>query len=135
MNLRTHYQPDAPPPLFGGVTPPPPPAPPVAEYGEPEDNGSIDAAFERFHADHPEVYAEFLRLALMLLGRGHKWYSADGILHVVRFHTAVNPNHDAGFKINNNFSSRYARLLAQNDERFADFFEFRRLRSVGSEAA
>lgn len=94
-----------------------------------EDDESIDAQFARFDAAHPEVYELFQRFSGELLGRGRAHYSADAILHRIRWHYAVNVDHDGGFKINNNFSSRYARKLAADDQRFAEFFEFRVLRS------
>lgn len=41
----------------------------------------------------------------------------------------VNPEHDEGRKINDHFSSRYARKLVADDPSFKDFFERRALRS------
>jgi hypothetical protein len=90
---------------------------------------TIDERFAAFDGAHPEVFAEFKRLALEARRRGHEHYSADGILHVVRWHTSVNPQKDEGFKINNDFSSRYARKLIAEDGTFATFFELRALKS------
>jgi hypothetical protein len=87
----------------------------------------IEARFEDFHAAHPEVYREFRRIAHVLrYQRGYGHYSADGIMHVVRFHTGANADRDGGFKVNNNFVALYARLLARNEPAFASFFNFRR---------
>ena len=56
---------------------------------------------------------------------GYTHYSADGIMHIVRYHAAVNPERDGGFKINNNFVALYARKLVAADPSFAGFFAFR----------
>jgi hypothetical protein len=102
----------------------------TATLFDPRSDESIDARFVEFDAAHPEVYDLFKRFALELLGRGRERYSADAILHRIRWHYAVNPGKEFdGFKINDHFSSRYARKLAAEDVRFAEFFEFRVLRS------
>jgi hypothetical protein len=62
-----------------------------------------------------------------LLASGHRHYSADAVLHVVRFHRDVNRERDGGRKINDHFTSRYARKLMAEDARFAGFFETRAL--------
>jgi hypothetical protein len=95
------------------------------------DLASEETIQERFHAfdiAHPEVYEAFKTFALRLLAAGRTHYSADGILHTVRFHTAVNGDRDGGFKIDNNFSSRYARKLAEEMPDFSEFFEFRKIK-------
>jgi hypothetical protein len=89
---------------------------------------TIQERFLAFDRANPEVYAAFKDFSLRLLNAGRTHYSADGILHTVRFHTAVNGDRDGGFKIDNNFSSRYARKLAAEDTRFAEFFEFRKIK-------
>lgn len=91
---------------------------------------SIQEAFEAFDREHPEVYARFRNLAADLLNKGHARYSADALLHVIRWHYALQGPRPEDFKINNNFSSRYARKLASEDERFAEFFETRVLKSA-----
>jgi hypothetical protein len=87
---------------------------------------SIQQRFEQFHQAHPSVFELFTAFATQKLLEGHTRYSADAILHRVRWEMEGQWQ-ESGFKINNDFSSRYARLLSRTDERFADFFEFRRL--------
>ena len=89
---------------------------------------SIDARFAAFDEAHPEVWALFVQFAVELRERGNTRNSADAILHRIRWHYAVNEQRDEGFKINDHFSSRYARKLMETDARFKDFFETRRLR-------
>ncbi len=94
------------------------------KYGKP----SIDDRFGAFHQANPEVFEEFRKLATMMLERGHTHYSADALLHVVRFHRHLETRGEGGYLINNDFSSRYARLLMAADARFDGFFELRKLR-------
>jgi hypothetical protein len=51
-------------------------------------------------------------------------YSADGILHRVRWHWQVERG-DRGFKVNNNWSAPLARWLVQRNPDAAAFFEMR----------
>ena len=88
---------------------------------------TIQERFAAFDLAHPEVYAAFVDVAEQLLASGHRHYSADAIMHVVRFHRDVNRSRDGGFKINDHFSSRYARKLMETDARFANFFATRAL--------
>ena len=91
---------------------------------------SIDERFAQFHEKHPEVFVLFRQFAVQRLSEGFTHYSADALLHRVRWETDANAEREGGFKINDHYSSRYARLLSEQDPRFADFFEFRKLRSA-----
>jgi hypothetical protein len=88
---------------------------------------SIQERFEDFDGRHPEVFEAFREIAEKLLASGHRHYSADAVLHVVRFHRDVNRPRHGGFKVNDHFSSRYARKLMATDSRFAGFFTTRAL--------
>lgn len=91
---------------------------------------TIDERFTRFLELHPEVYAEFCKIATDLLNRGKEHYGAKAIMEVIRFHRAMSGQDEKEpFKINNNFSSRLSRKLIGEDERFKNFFELRELRS------
>jgi len=86
--------------------------------------------FTRFLELHPEVYAEFKRIAEQLLTRGKRHYGAKAIMEVIRFHRAMSgADEKEPFKINNNYTSLVARKLIAEDSRFASFFETRELRS------
>lgn len=89
---------------------------------------SIDERFWAYHQKRPEVYRLFQELADTLRSRGRSRYSADAILHRIRWHYHVERS-DGDFKINDHFSSRYARLLMRNRPEYNGFFETRRLRS------
>lgn len=89
----------------------------------------IQERFEQFDAEHPEVWRWFVHFANELLAKGVRHSSADMILHRVRFETAANRERDGGFKINDHFTSRYARKLIDADPRFAQFFELRKIKA------
>lgn len=94
-----------------------------------ESEKTLQAHFERFDQAHPEVYQEFKKVALDLFLRGRKHYGAKAIMEVIRYHRAVSgQDSDEPFKCNNNYPSRMARKLIDEDSRFADFFETRELR-------
>ncbi len=101
-----------------------------AEWPEPSARErSIQAAFERFDAACPEVYAEFKNIAEQLLAtRDH--YGAKSICEVIRYHRAISTGDSREpFVINNNYTSRLARKLIAEEPRFAEFFETRILKS------
>ncbi len=92
------------------------------------DRRSIAERFAQFHRQNPQVWSEFERLALMLISKGRSHYSADAILHVIRFNRALTTTaNDNGFKINNDFTSRYARMFTDRHPQHADFFQVRKL--------
>lgn len=91
---------------------------------------TIQERFEEFDRKHPAVYEEFRRLAEQLLANGREYYSADAILHVVRYHRAIGlPKDESGYRLNDHYSSRFARKLMSEDARFANFFELRTIRT------
>lgn len=79
--------------------------------------------FEQYHREHPEIYAEFERLAKQLIFAGRTHYSSDGILHIIRYNTALRGKGD--YKINNNYSPDYARMFESNYPEHEGFFEKR----------
>ena len=93
-----------------------------------ENNVSIQDQFERFHDENPRVFEELLQLARKLRGRGHRSYSMDALMHVVRFHRHIDTT-DPDFKINNNYSSRYSRKMTNEHPEFVGFFHTRELKA------
>lgn len=91
------------------------------------DIDAIQRDFDQFHADHPEVFSKFHEYAEELWQRGYRRYSADAILHRIRWHFHIERG-NRDWKLNDHFTSRYARLLASTYGKFAGFFEMRRLR-------
>lgn len=71
-----------------------------------------------------EVCESFERLALELRRIGFKRYSADAILHRVRWHMQVERGNRA-FKANNNWSAPLARWFLKHHPEASGFFELR----------
>lgn len=90
----------------------------------------LDAEFDRFISENPHVYARFRMLAVKLKARGIDRWGAKGIWEVLRWELAVTTNAGAtDVMLNNNYTSRMARkLMAEEPEDFAGFFELRRLK-------
>ena len=88
------------------------------------------AAFERFHAENPHIYTELERLAFKLKVKGVQRWGIKALWEVLRYELAINSNAPVGtFKLNNNYTAHYARLLMErNPEDLADFFELRERR-------
>jgi hypothetical protein len=93
-----------------------------------DQQADIQTRFEEFDREHPEVWAYFVRFANELLARSERG-SADQIMQRIRWETTVNPERDGGLKLNDHFSSRYARKLAKEDRRFETFFSFRTIKA------
>ena len=90
---------------------------------------SIAERFTAFMDSCPDVYPMFVRIARDLRARGHEHYSADGIMHVIRWHRATSGTDAEGFKLNNVFSSRLARKAMEDYEDLRGFFETRELKA------
>lgn len=91
---------------------------------------TIQAAFATFHVKHPEVYTELVRFTrIALLGRA----APIGIALIwerMRWHFLVDSDATEEFKLNNNYRSRYARLIMQQEPGLGNAFETRILRSA-----
>jgi hypothetical protein len=82
--------------------------------------------FEKYHLANPEIWMAFKDLSFQLIKAGRKHFSADAILHTIRFNTAIRGGKD--FKINNNYSSMYSRMFTSNYPEHKEFFEQRILK-------
>ena len=91
----------------------------------------LDAEFDRFVADNPEVYEQFRLLAVKLKAKGFTRWGAKAIWEVLRYELAVNTTNSVkDYKLNNNHVSRMARkLMNEEPEDFGDFFELRKLKT------
>jgi len=95
---------------------------------EPAEGESIEERFQRFHEENPVIYRLFCRFVDELVHAGRKRFSADAVLHRIRWETAIQTT-DEKFKINDHYSSRYARLWLDENPGHGSFFELRKLRS------
>ena len=73
-----------------------------------------------------EVAGMFIRLAVRVLNRGFKRYSAKALTERIRWHYDLKHGpQDESFKVNNNYTSYLARMAMNREPRLEGFFETR----------
>lgn len=78
------------------------------------------------HHKHPIIWEWFVQLTEDRIEKGFKYYSAKAIIEQVRWHTA-DPEHGPDeFKINDNYTSFYARWFMIQFPKHKGFFRLRR---------
>lgn len=92
------------------------------------DRDRIDAEFRAFDRSNPEVFHLYRELAEKIRSQGWTRYSSDAIMHRIRWHFQVEQG-ARDWKLNDHYTSRYARLLMDIDPTFRGFFETRKLRA------
>ncbi len=85
------------------------------------------AAVQAFHAQHPEVWTLFVKFTTEKISAGFRAYSADSVMHRVRWESDEGRHHEkhGGFKINNNHVAFYARRFMRIFPSHKDFFRTR----------
>lgn len=101
--------------------------PPVVAVQHADDD-DLDTRFTRWIAANPQVLDLFVNLAMQLQRRGRRHYGAKAIVEQMRWLYATETTGDE-FVLNNNYTSRLARLAAARRPELASLFEFRNLRS------
>ena len=90
--------------------------------------GTIEEAFLRFHEANPWVYEALVRLARDLHRRGRRKIGMKMLFEVLRWqHSISTVDESSDFKLCNNYTSRYARLIMRNEADLVDIFETRKL--------
>lgn len=94
---------------------------------------TIQHAFEIYDVQNPKIWELFKKFALQILEkRKHKAKnktSAKLIIERIRWEIYVETISDDGYKINDAWSSRYARKFADEFPEHATLFNYRSLRS------
>lgn len=88
-----------------------------------------EQAFWEYHAENPHIYDGFDRFARDAVRSQRDTFGAQAIFERLRWYMAIERNDDA-FKVNNNFSSYYARLWMRNNPEQRGFFRRRKLRAT-----
>ncbi len=91
---------------------------------------TIQARFDEFHAANPWVYDELAALARQAQKRGHSKIGIELLFAVCRWERLMRTTGSDGFKLNDHFTSRYARLLMQREPDLRGMFETRGLRAA-----
>ena len=87
---------------------------------------TIDARFQAFHQQNPHVFALLVRLAREAQQRGARRIGAKALMERARWDLALETSGDE-YRLNNDYTSRYARLIADTHPDLAGLFQFRRL--------
>lgn len=83
--------------------------------------------FAAYHAENPDVYAEFKTFAARIKATGRKKYSGWVIIQAIRWSRDVQTTGDV-FKVNNDFIALYGRLLMVHDPAYRTFLELRQMK-------
>ena len=84
--------------------------------------------FARFHADNPLIYSLYVKYAYQLRDAGRENYGSKAIIERIRWHVNVETNSADEFKINNNHTAYYARMLMIDHPELAGDFRTRSAR-------
>lgn len=90
---------------------------------------TIEERFARFHEANPWVYEELVMLARRAKRRGLKKIGIDVLFGNLRWRQAIRTTGERGFKMNNDFRSRYPRLIMDQEPDLDGFFEVRSLKA------
>ena len=89
---------------------------------------SIRESFEKFNKENPLVYDTFKQMALNAIQSGRDKLSSKLIINVIRWEYYLKTD-DQNFKINDSFTSYYARHFIAEFPHHADKFATRKLRN------
>lgn len=92
---------------------------------------TIQESFLAFHEANPWVYRELVRMAREAVAAGRQRVGIKMLVEVLRWRAemgTVDPS--SSYKINNNLSSRFARLIMQQEPDLAEAFSTRELRAA-----
>lgn len=84
--------------------------------------------FEEYHRENPQILKALIRLTDQAVARGHNRISIELIYNVLRWETMISTIGDE-YKLNNNYKSRYARMIEEVRPDLKGIFNMRELRS------
>jgi hypothetical protein len=81
--------------------------------------------FAEFDSAFPEVWELFKQFTFECIAEQLSRYSADAVLHRIRWETKSAIDDGSRFKINNNYSAMYSRKFREMYPEYAGFFRTR----------
>lgn len=96
----------------------------------PASGATIDERFRDFHTQNGWVYRQLEAMTTELVAAGQRRVGMKMLVEVLRwryFRQTFDPS--SPFRLNNDYTSRYSRLLIADHPEWADVFETRELRS------
>ena len=102
--------------------------PPLEGAKPSEMRNTIQERFEAFHAANPSVYRCILQLTRERFLRGSERHGMKAMWEQLRWRIATgNIRLATGFNFNNDYTSRYARLVVKEFPAYRGLFELRKL--------
>ena len=92
----------------------------------------IEKRFWKFHNDNPNIYVLLVKFAREARDAGFNNYGIKSIFVRVRWHVTIETRSEEEFKINNSYSSRYARLIMGKEKDLKNFFRIKKLKYFSS---
>jgi hypothetical protein len=89
---------------------------------------TIEQQFVAFHKANPHVYESLCRLAREAKARGASKLGIKQLWEVMRWEMGIFTA-EADYRLNNNYHSRYARLMMRDEDDLVDAFDTRVLRT------
>jgi hypothetical protein len=93
---------------------------------------SAKEAFEDFHADNPQVYALFVRMARHAVSKGAKKLAIAQLFEVARWERQewmpATDKSQKQFRLCNDYKPHYARLIMAREPDLKDIFNTKRLK-------
>ena len=90
------------------------------------EESTADRRFREFHQEHPAIYRELMQLVRQALLRGQRKIGIKMLWEVMRWNRLLCGEK---YELNNNYHSRYARLIMQREPGLTGIFDTRELKS------
>jgi hypothetical protein len=84
-----------------------------------------ESAFREFNTANPIVYRKLVEFALQARATGRKHFGMKALFERLRWWSQVETRGDE-YKLNNNYTAFYARMLMDRNPELGGFFELRR---------
>ena len=88
---------------------------------------TAEERFLAFHARHPEVYDHLVKLAREAKQKGQRKYGMKALFEILRWERDIHglPDEKELWKLDNNFTAAYARLIMAQEHDLDGYFETR----------
>ena len=90
---------------------------------------TIEQAFKEFDKENPDIFLLFKKYFFILFEKGVKKTSSKMIINRIRWEVYVETT-GKPYKINDCFTSHYARKFVKEYPDFSGYFEFRKLKAI-----
>jgi len=100
------------------------PEPPARVYAFHKIPAVSREAFERYHAENPEIYVKLVEFSLQAARAGARHFGIRMIYERLRWYTRIEARNDI-FKLNDHYHAFYARKLMNEYPELAGMFETR----------